>query len=246
MIAIAVALWVGTAQPAAPRTDTLPGAIQLAARHDSLVGGRRAYDSLTSIRMLGTLRIDAAGIEAPLEILRRRPNHYLFRTVLGQGAEVAQGFDGQTAWSLRPTDGARILDGEARQALIDQADFYGDLHDIARFVSARTTGAHDFNGREGWEVELVRAEGDTLYEYFDRESGLSLGTRRRVLGPLGHVEERTLFGDYRAFGPLLVATSVVQRLAEADVVMRIGFVAFDPLRDAELAPPEAVRALIPD
>ncbi|MBX3173578.1 MAG: hypothetical protein KF709_04155 [Gemmatimonadaceae bacterium] len=257
MIAVAVALVTAVAQPPAPavdsppiavllaaRQDTLPNALLLAARHDSLVGGRAAYDSLSSIRMLGTLSIEAAGIEAPLEILRRRPNHYVFRTVLGQGAEVSQGFDGQTAWALRP-GGPRLLVGEERDALVQQSDFAGDLHDFSRFVSARTVSARDFNGRSAWEVELVRVEGDTLYEYFDREAGLSIGTRRRVLGPLGHVEERTLLGDYRAFGPLLIATSVVQRLAEADVVMRIGFVAFDPLQDAELAPPAAVRALVP-
>lgn len=222
-----------------------PTPADLVARHDSLVGGRAGLDSIASIRMLGTFSVVAAGIEAPLEILKRKPNHYVFRTVLGPETEVAQGFDGTTAWSIRPNEGPRVLAGEARDALIQQADFYGDLHDLSRFSSARTLGLRDFNGRPGWEVELVRAPADTLYEYFDEETGLSMGTRRRVLGPLGHVEERTLLGDYRVFGPIRLATSIVQRLPDVDVVVRIGFVELDRVQDRDLAPPDVVKALIP-
>lgn len=224
----------------------LPAASELAARHDSLVGGRAALETLSSLRMLGTFSIPAAGIEAPLEILKLRPDRYVFRTVLGEGTEVSQGYDGHVAWAVRPNDGPRILEGAERERLIAQADFFGDLHDLARFVSAQTLGTRDFDGRAAWEVRYVRVEGDTLHEFFDRETGLSLGTSRRVRTALGRAEEeRTLFGDYRRFGGLLLATTIAQRLPAADVIVRIGFVELDRVTERDVAPPAGVLALIP-
>lgn len=223
----------------------LPSASSLAARHDSLVGGRAALESISSIRILGSLSVPAAGIEAPLEILKRAPNQFLFRTVMGNSAEILRGFDGEIAWSVHPAEGPRLLSGAEREQVLAQADFFGDLHDLSRFAAAETLGDTTYEGRSAWEVRYVRAEADTLYEYFDKETGLSLGTAYDQRGPLGRQRIRTLLGDYRSFGPLRLATSIVQRLPDADVVIRIGFVELDKVIESDLALPDAVKALIP-
>lgn len=222
-----------------------PTAAFLAARHDSLVGGRAALEGLSSIRLLGRFTIAAAGIDAPLEILKRAPNRFVFRTVLGEQGEIVQGFDGTVAWSMRPGEGARLLQGGERAQVVQQADFFGDLHDLSRFTAAETMGAVDFEGRATWQVRLIRPSGDTLYEYFDRETGLSAGGAMDIPTGLGRVRQKTLYGDYRNFGPLLLATTIVQRQPDFDVVIRIAFVELDTVRDGDLALPNAVKALIP-
>lgn len=222
-----------------------PAAAALTARHDSLVGGRAALEQLQSIRLLGSLNVPSAGIEAPLEILKISPNRFLFRTVMATSAEILRGFDGTVAWSVHPAEGARILTGAEREQTLEQADFFGDLHDLSRFATAETVGDTIYEGRRAWTVRLVRASADTLYEYFDQESGLSLGVAYTQMGPLGRQRIRTLHGDYRQFGPLLLATSIVQRLPDADIVIRIGFVELDKVIDSDLALPDAVKALLP-
>jgi hypothetical protein len=222
-----------------------PSAATLAARHDSLVGGRAALEALTSMRLLGRFSIPAAGLDAPLEILKRKPNTFVFRTVLGDQGEVVQGFDGNVGWSMRPGEGARLLQGGERDQVMQQADFFGDLHDLARFASAETMGAVEFEGRPTWQVRLIRPSGDTLYEYFDRETGLSAGGAVDIPTGLGRVRQKTLYGDYRTFGPLRMATTIVQRQPDFDVIIRIAFVELDTVREADLALPDAVKALIP-
>lgn len=222
-----------------------PSAAVLAARHDSLVGGRAALEGLTSLRLLGRFSIPAAGLDAPLEILKRKPNSFVFRTVMGEQGEIVQGFDGTVGWSIRPGVGARILEGAERAQVMQQADFFGDLHDLSRFASAETMGAVEFEGRPTWQVRLVRPSGDTLYEYFDRETGLSAGGAVDVSTGLGRVRQKTLYGDYRAFGPLRIATTIVQRQPDYDVIIRIAFVELDVVLATELALPDAVKALIP-
>ena len=222
-----------------------PSATALAARHDSLVGGRAALDGLTSVRLLGRFSIPAAGLDAPLEILKRKPNAFVFRTVMGAQGEIVQGFDGHVGWSMRPGEGARLLQGAERDQVMQQADFFGDLHDLSRFASAETTGAVEFEGRPAWQVRLVRPSGDTLYEYFDRETGLSAGGSVDIPTGLGRVRQKTLYGDYQNFGPLRIATTIIQRQPDFDVIIRIAFVELDTVRENDLALPDAVKALIP-
>lgn len=232
------------AESVVPVADA-PSAAQLVARHDSLVGGRAALEGLTSIRLLGRFSVPAAGLDAPLEILKGAPNLFVFRTVMGEQGEILQGFDGTHAWSVRPGEGARLLEGAERAQIIQQADFFGDLHDLSRFASAETVGAVEFEGRPTWQVRLVRPSGDTLYEYFDRDTGLSAGGAMDVSTGLGRARQKTLYGDYRSFGPLRLATTIVQRQPEFDVIIRIAFVELDTVQSADLAPPNAVKALIP-
>lgn len=241
---VAALVAAGLGLPAVAAQE-LPSAASLAARHDSLVGGRAALEQLTSIRLLGNISVPAAGIEAPLEILKLAPNGFLYRSVLGTSGEILRGFDGSVAWSVHPAEGARILTGAEREQLIAQADFFGDLHDLTRFAAAETVGDTVYEGRDSWMVRLVRLPADTLYEYFDRETGYSLGTSFEQRGLLGRQRIRTLYGDYRTFGPLTLATSIVQRLPDTDVVIRIGFVELDKVRAEDLALPDAVKALIP-
>ena len=226
-------------------TADAPSASLLAARHDSLVGGRAALDALTSIRLLGRFSIPAAGLDAPLEILKQKPNRFVFRTVMGEQGEILQGFDGSVGWSMRPGEGARLLQGAERDQVMQQADFFGDLHDLSRFASAETVGAVEFEGRPTWQVRLVRPSGDTLYEYFDRETGLSAGGAVDIPTGLGRVRQKTLYGDYRTFGPLRIATTIVQRQPDFDVIIRIAFVELDTVREEDLALPDGVKALIP-
>jgi hypothetical protein len=230
---------------AALGAQSLPSATTLAARHDSLVGGRAALEALTSIRFLGTFTIAAAGIEAPLEILKRKPNQYLIRTVLGEVGEVLQGFDGSVAWSIQPGQEPRILTGDDSARTAEQADFFGDLHDLTRFASAETVGETDFEGRRAWEVRLIRPSGDTLFEYFDVATGLSAGGAVLAGTMTGRVRLVTVLDQYRHFGALRLATRVVQRAPEFETVMTIQFVQLDAVRPEDLTLPPAVRALLP-
>lgn len=216
----------------------------IAARHDSLVGGRAALESRRSMRMTGTYAIPDAGIEAPLEILKLRPNKYLFRTTFGPLGEIVSGYDGRTAWAVQPGQGAILLDKEVSAMVAEQADFFGDFHDYSRFAKVELAEDGDFEGRRVHRVRMVRASGDTLMEFFDVASGLSAGSVSVVGGPLGRNQTTTLVGAYRDFGGLMVATRIEQRTSQYKLIISIAAVEFDTLDESAVEPPESVRALI--
>lgn len=236
-------LLLAAAAPA--RAQRLPEAAALAARHDSLVGGRAALEALSSIRFIGTFSIPAAGIDAPLEILKRKPNQYLFRTSLGEVGEVLQGFDGEVAWSVQPGQAPRIATGDELDRIREQADFFGDLHDLSKFASAETVGETDFAGRRAWEVRMIRPSGDTLFEYFEVESGLSIGGAVLAGSMTGRVRLLTILSEYKSYGALRLATRITQRAPDFETILLIQFVELDAVRPEDVALPAAIQALKP-
>lgn len=222
----------------------LPAAALLVARHDSLVGGRAALEAHQSMRMLGSFTIAAAGIDAPLEILKRRPNQYVFRAAIPEFGDVMQGFDGTTAWAVQPGQGATVLSGPAAARIAEQADFFGDLHDLSRFSSVETVERTDFFGVLTFKVRLTRPTGEVLYEYFNAATGLSAGASTSASSPVGPQENITVFAEYQDFGGVRLASRVVQRQPQFEIVIRIVAVEFDRLDDAAMAPPDAVRELL--
>lgn len=226
------------------RAQSLPSPEQLAARHDSVVGGRAALERRTSMRLSGAFSIPDAGIESPLEILKLRPNKYLFRTSLGMMGEILSGYDGTNAWAVQPGAGPIVLEGESARQVADQADFFGDLHDYSRFARVETVGEEEFGGRRAWRVRMVRASGDTLYEFFDVERGLTLGSETSVDTPAGKVRTTSLLADYEDIDGLKVATRIEQRNPQFRMVILVTKVEFDTLDEAAVAPPEAVMEII--
>lgn len=239
LAAVLLAGGAGSAQ-----AQALPTPQELGARHDSLIGGRVALEGHTSLRLSGAFSIPDMGLDAPLEILKRRPKQYLLRVTMGPMGELLSGFDGKVAWSVQPGAGAMLLNGEMATQMADQADFFGDLHDYSRFASVTTLEATTFEGRRVHPVQMIRPSGDTLVEFFDIETGLSAGSRTSLLVPGGRVEATSIVGEYRAFNGLTVATRIEQRNPQYRLIITITGVEFDTLDEAALAPPESVKALI--
>lgn len=224
--------------------QTLPDARTLIARHDSLVGGRAALERRTSMRLIGNFTLAAAGIDAPLEILKRKPDQYLFRTSLGPMGDVMQGYDGTTAWAVQPGQGAVLLAGDQATQIAEQADFFADLHDLTRFSEVETVQDTTFEGARAYQVRLTRTDGNVVREYFDVTSGLSLGSTVSVRTPTGPVEATVTYAEYKEFEGLRMATRIVQRNAQFDVLLTIVAVEFDRVTAEDVALPEAVKALI--
>ena len=222
----------------------LPSAEALIARHDSLVGGRAAFEGLTSMRLTGTFGVPMVGLEAPLEIVKVKPNRFLLRATLGPMGELLTGHDGTTAWSIQPGQGPRVLQGPEAAMMATQADFFADLHDLGQFASVTALPVERFEGREAFPVRLVRRTGEELTEYFDTATGLSAGVRTSVEGPQGAMEIVAVLADYQRFGSLLLPTMRLQRTSMLETVLRISTVEFDRADAAATQPPESIRSQV--
>ncbi len=224
--------------------QSLPTPQQLAARHDSMIGGRRALEARKSLHVTGTFAIPAMGMDAPMEILKLRPNKILTRTALGPAGEVLSGYDGRNAWSVQPGQAPMLLTGASAEQLIEQADFLGALPDYGKYAKAETLDETDYEGKRSYRVQLTRATGEVSYEYYEVATGLRIGGISEIDTPSGKIEVRSVVSEYKEFGGVRFATKVVTRNPQFEIIVTISNVVFDTVDEAAVAPPDAVKALI--
>jgi hypothetical protein len=239
------------AQPrAAPAEAALPSAKEIVARYAVALGGRVAILRHTSATMRGTMEIHrpSGKLSLPFVFLAAAPYRRIERLSLPDGrGEVLNGFDGETAWSLDPRSGPRLIVGDEHQSVKRNADFYYALDELTWFKSMDTVGVEDYEGRRCFRLHGINQWDKSNDHFYDVETGLLDGYELESERGLVH----EIFSDYRRVDGVLVPTlqtvktrpktggewTVVQTLAYASIT-------FDDVPPAAFTPPEAVRDLI--
>ena len=93
----------------------------------------------------------------------------------------------------------------------DDAWFDGPLHAPGHVRELTTLARTDFDGKPAYKVRVVYGSGSEQIEYFDTNTGLQIGAESARAMPQGVVQSVSILRDYRKFGPLLQASTLVQR-----------------------------------
>ena len=152
--------------PPAPTLD------QILDHYDAALGGREAWDKLTSRIMKATMVFSPSGQEATVEVYQQFPNKYLNVTVLPPQHRIEIGFNGEVAWSKDSAQGVRRLSGLELDMIKHTAIFNEEIKLGEAFPNMESLGLRRINGRTSYVVRATTAEGYTGTMYFDAESGL--------------------------------------------------------------------------
>lgn len=221
----------------------LPPAREIIARFVKELGGKSAVDKLESQHAKGRIEMQGQGVTGDLEVFAKRPDKLVMKITLPGIGELLEGFDGQVGWSMNPMTGPMILDGKMLEQIREQARFDSMLHEASQFKSMATTGRVTFEGRECYEVKLVRASGQEVTEDFDVQTGLLLGTTEVQESPLGPVKTTGVMSDYKKFGDVLFATKLTQKVGPLAQVMTFSTIEFNHVDDSAFALPEQIKTL---
>jgi hypothetical protein len=231
--------------PSALSAQALPTAKALMDKHDAAIGGRAALAKYSSMKQTGSMNIPAAGLDASIEIYKQRDGKFLQKITIGPIGEIAQGYDGTTAWGMQPQVGALVLEGEQAREMKSQGDFFGNFHDMANYKSAETVELADFDGRKCYKVKLSRVAGGEGFEFFDAATGLTAGAIREIDIPgQGKVSQTSVFSDYKDFGGVKMPTKIAQKGGQFDVTVSITSVEYDKVDPAVFILPDAVKSLV--
>jgi hypothetical protein len=223
----------------------LPSARSIIERHIKAIGGREAVLSHTSQHATGTFSVPAQGLVGTVEIYgAANPNRAALKVNVPGLGEIASGFDGSHGWSLSPLLGPMLQVGkELEQARFD-ADFYGDLRDPKRYRSMKTVDKAPFDNRPCYKVSMVREDGSEDFDFYDVATGLRAGSLNTRETPMGSVKTTSIEGDYKKFGNLLLATSVVQQIMGVEQKISLATVEFDKVQPTAFDLPDQIKALI--
>jgi len=179
---------------------------EVVARAIQARGGLEKIRAVESVRMVGHMTPPIEGApEAAITLEMKRPRLSRFE-LTAEGVTGVQAYDGQRAWGIPPSPGAKPapLPEEMAKDLLNQAHIDGPLVDhVAKGHKLALVGRETVDGRDAFRLEVRFAGGDVLYVLIDARSYLELRneTRRIVNGtPL---EAVTRFSDYREAGGVL-------------------------------------------
>jgi hypothetical protein len=145
---------------------------QILNRYEEALGGREAWDKLTSRVMKATMVFSPSGQEATVVVYQQFPNKFLNVTTLPSHRKTEIGFNGEIAWSKDSVEGVRRMSGLQFEMTKHMADFNEVFRLREAFPHMEFLGKRGTNGRTTYMVQTTTADGKTGTMYFDAESGL--------------------------------------------------------------------------
>src|SRR5688500_1204264 len=232
------------AKPAAKPAASLPAPRQIIDKYVAAIGGRDALTKRSSSTMLGTFEMPAAGLRGDVVGRMAKPNRMVMSITFAGIGEIRNGFDGTTAWQIDPTSGPRVLEGTELSQARMQADFLAALHDEKNFMSMETVELADFEGKQAYTLRLIRAGGDTTFEYFDAESGLLVGTRATRDTQMGPMTATTVMTNYKDFGGIQMPTTTTVKTMGQEIVMSVTSIEWDNVEPTAFELPPEIKVLV--
>ena len=167
LIAVTLSLFVGALALAQTPTPTVD---QIIDKYVEAIGGKVAFDKLTSRVMIGSFENSARGLTVPLEIYAKAPDVRV--EILGFG-EASQGFNGVDGWSMNVTeDGFRELTGPALARFKRQSLFNREVKIREQYARLTAAGKARIGGRETYVLDGVVSGAGTEKLFFDVQTGL--------------------------------------------------------------------------
>lgn len=221
----------------------LPPAATLTAKYATAVGGK-AYLAAKSVVTKGGMSMPAAGINASFELTQLSPNQMAMVTEIAGMGKIEAGFDGTTAWSVDPMQGARVLSGKELDQIKDEADRRGSVRAPEMFSAVETVADTTMNSERCYLVKLTWKSGRESFDCYSPTTGLLVASRSVQQTAMGDMPVVTLFSDYKKFGDVLVATKTTQEAMGQQQVLTIASVVFGDGTGVTIAPPPSVQALV--
>jgi hypothetical protein len=222
----------------------LPSGREVVNKFIEAMGGREVVLAQSGRHMTGTFDIPAQGMSGALDVYGQPPNKMLVRVTLQGIGEITSGYDGTTAWAVNPMMGPMVLDSLQALQTRQQADFYSSLYPEDQITSLETVADTTFEGTAGYKVKVTTAWGETYHEFFDKKTGLMLGSQRTNASPMGNVDILTLVSDWRTVEGMRVPFKSTQRTMGIEQVVTITKVEVTTVPDSVFVPPPAIQALI--
>jgi zinc protease len=242
---ITIALCLPRAGGAEPKPETeLPSANDVIARYVKAVGGKAAFEKIESQKMVGTFEMQAQGLRGKLVAYGKRPDKLHIRISIPGIGDMLQGYDGTVGWAMTAVTGPMLLEGAMLEQVKEQAQFDSMMHNEADFKSMETEAVTEFGGKECYKLKLVRKSGREVTEFYDKKTGLLVGTTEVQESPLGPVAVTSLAEEYKQFDKLLLATKLTQKIGPLTQVITVSEVEFNTVDDSVFELPEQVKALV--
>jgi hypothetical protein len=209
VVALALTLTVGVRGFA-----QTPSVDQILDRYVEAIGGRAAFDKLTSRVMIGSFEVAERGITVPLEVYAKPPDIRV--EIMGFG-EASQGFNGKVGWSMNVSDnGLRELTGPQLARFKRQSLFNREVKIREQFARLTAGGTARIGERETYVLEGIGGGPTDLGTerlFFDVRTGLLVRQNAGVV--------EINFEDYREVDGVRLPFAIRRKIPNAGVISSV-------------------------
>lgn len=243
--AVRALLVAGTALSAAAplSAQQVPTAQQIVDRYVAAIGGERAIAAPRYRHSVMEMSMPAMGMTMTAELYQARPNKAVMRIDIPGMGTMSQGYDGTTAWSVNPMQGAQILTGTQAAEMVRQYDFDSNLRFSQMFASMETVGQTEKNGEACYDVRMTTAEGVTANSCFAVDDGLLVASVVSAETEMGKVTTEVRYSDYQDFGGIKMPSRTEMSMMGQQMVMTVKSVTTEPIADSMFVLPAEIQAL---
>ena len=190
-------------------------------RYVEALGGRMAWQNVTSRVATGTFEMPDLGLTGTAEIYSEAPNRLMFALTMPGVGTTRTGFNGVTGWAEDPQSGLRSLSGTELEDMKRDATFYGAIELKSLYPKIELKGSEMIGGRSAHVVEATAADGKTAKMYFDKESGLLVRDEVMRQGLQGLTETQTTYEDYTKIDGIFLPMTLRQSNSLLNFVVKI-------------------------
>jgi len=218
----------------------LPSVDQVLDKYVKAIGGKAAFEKLTSRVSKGTLEMAQLPGPAAEEIYAKAPNKQYMVTDLSSFGQARRGFNGAVGWEDNPQNGMRDITGPELAEMKRDADFYRAIKLRELYPKMTVKGKESVNGHDAYVVEATPPEGAAETLYFDADSGLLVRSVRETGGPNGNATLDITFDDYREVDGIKLPFVMHFSLGDFTFVIKLSEVKHNvPIDDAKFDKPAA-------
>lgn len=228
--------------------DELPSAEKVIKTYIEKTGGLKTYKSVKNASIKAEMSIPAANLKGKVDILFQAPNKFHFIADMGDLGKQERGSDGKVMWENSTVQGARLIEGDEAEQMLEEISFGTILNPLKFYKSMKTTGKKSVNDEECYVVEFTKKNGDVDTEFYSVKSGLKVKSIKKVESPLGKIAVESYDRDYKkSNNGLLTAWSGEQKIGPNSIMMKMSSVEFNTDVDkSRFEVPEEVKELIED
>lgn len=184
---IAVTTVGGVRTFAQAQSAALPTIDQILDKYVAALGGRAAYEKLTSRVSKGTVEIPDMGINGTIEVSEKAPDKALTVFSLA-GMVMRDGSDASGSWRDDPTSGGVQAKTGVELADAKRDSVFGSEMKLKQiYKTLEVTGKDTVGGRAVYVVLATPAEGTPTKYFFDADTGMVAkmhSTRNTPQGPV--------------------------------------------------------------
>jgi hypothetical protein len=239
VLAMALCLAGGPpAQQVPAKPATTPTLEEVLNKYEAAVGGKAAWEKLTSRHATGSFEVPEAGAAGTIVVFAKAPGKSGFLIDMPQFGTVRQGVTETGGWNQSTQSGMRDLSGDELAAAQKAADFHGPIHYRKNYTNLAVKGAAQVEAAAAWLVEGERAPGKTMRFYFDAQSGLLLRTNFEVDTPAGPSMVDVYVSDYREVDGVMTPFTIRRVTPQFSTIIKYKDVKHNvPVDDARFAKP---------